>query len=89
MDETTLDQFYNLMRRFRRAVYSIKRPEMTLPDLDSTLLETYGNQEGEDFNYHYQSHGYHPLVCYDGISENPIILYSERITCKTNGAVGK
>ena len=68
MDKTTLEQFYNLMRRFRKVVYNIKRPEMVLLDLDSTLLDTYGNQEGEDFNYHYQSHGYHPLVCYDGIT---------------------
>ena len=68
MDETTLDQFYNLMRRFRKVVYAIKKPEMILLDLDSTLLDTYGNQEGEDFNFHYQSHGYHPLVCYDGIT---------------------
>lgn len=41
---------------------------MLLLDVDSTLFDTYGNQEGEDFNYHYQSHGYHPLVCYDGIT---------------------
>ncbi len=37
-------------------------------DLDSTFLDTYGHQEGEGFNFHYQSHGYHPLVCYDGIT---------------------
>lgn len=70
MDVTTLNQFYNLMRRFRKVVYSIKKPEMILLDVDSTLLDTYGKQEGEDFNYHYQSHGYHPLVCYDGITGN-------------------
>ena len=68
LDETTLNQFYNLMRRFRKVVYSIKKPEMILLDLDSTLLNTYGHQEGEGFNYHYQNHGYHPLVCYDGIT---------------------
>lgn len=68
MDETTLEQFCNLMCRFRKIVYSIKKPEMILLDVDSTLLDTYGNQEGEGFNYHYQSHGYHPLVCYDGIT---------------------
>ena len=68
MDETTLEQFYSLMRRFRKVVYSIKKPEMILLDVDSTLLDTYGNQEGEGFNYHYQSHGYHPLVCYDGMT---------------------
>ena len=68
LDETTLNQVYNLMRRFRKVVYSIKKPEMILLDLDSTLLNTYGHQEGEGFNYHYQDHGYHPLVCYDGFT---------------------
>ena len=68
MDETTLNQFYVLMRRFRKVVYAIKRPQLLLLDLDSTLLDTYGHQEGEGFNFHYQSHGYHPLVCYDGMT---------------------
>lgn len=68
MDESTLNQFYALMRRFRKVVYSVKKPEMLLLDLDSTLLNTYGHQEGEGFNFHYQNRGYHPLVCYDGIT---------------------
>ena len=68
MDDTTLNQFYDLMRRFRKVVYSIKKPEMILLALDSTLLNTYGHQEGEDFNFHYQDDRYHPLVCYDGIT---------------------
>ena len=34
-------------------------------NIDSTLLDAYGNQEGEGFNYHYQAHGYHPLLCHD------------------------
>lgn len=37
-------------------------------DLDSTLLNTYGRQEGEGFNFHYQAHGYHPLLCFDGLT---------------------
>ena len=68
MDETTLQQFYDVMRKFRKTVYSIQKPELVLLDLDSTLLNTYGRQEGEGFNFHYQNHGYHPLVCYDGIT---------------------
>ena len=68
MDEATLNQFYDLMRRFRKVVYSVKKPEMLLLDLDSTLLNTYGHQEGQGFNFHYQNRGYHPLVCYDGIT---------------------
>lgn len=57
MDKTTLNQFYILMRRFRKVVYAIKRPPLLLLDLDSTLLDTYGHQEGNGFNFHYQSHG--------------------------------
>lgn len=68
MDESTLEQFYALMRRFRKVVYAIKKPQLLLLDLDSTLLDTYGHQEGEGFNFHYRKHGYHPLVCYDGMT---------------------
>ena len=68
MDDATLRQFHDIMRRLRRVVYAIKKPPMLLLDLDSTLLDTYGHQKGEGFNFHYQSHGYHPLVCYDGMT---------------------
>lgn len=68
MDDATLRQFYDIMRKLRKVVYAIRKPQMILLDLDSTLLDTYGHQEGEGFNFHYQSHGYHPLVCYDGIT---------------------
>lgn len=41
---------------------------MVLLDIDSTLFSTYGNQEGEGFSYHYSSHGYLPLFCYDRLT---------------------
>ena len=63
MDADTLAQLENI-----EAIYSIKHPEQMLFDLDSTLLNTYGSQEGEGFNYHYQAHGYHPLLCFDGLT---------------------
>jgi hypothetical protein len=68
MDGDTLDQFDEMGREFRRRVYTCSPPEMMLFDLDSTLLETYGKQEGEAFNTHYRAHGYHPFVCYDGLT---------------------
>ena len=68
MDEDTLDQLNQITRELRKIIYSIKKPEFMLFDIDSTLLDTYGNQEGEGFNYHYQAHGYHPLLCYDGLT---------------------
>ena len=68
MDATTLKQFCQITRQMRQRVYALSKPELLLLDLDSTLLDTYGKQEGESFNYHYQSHGCHPLVCYDGMT---------------------
>lgn len=68
MDEDTLLQFDDIDKSLRDIIYSIKRPEHVLLDLDSTLFGTYGHQEGEGFNFHYQAHGYHPLLCYDGLT---------------------
>ncbi len=68
MNEDTLMQFDDIDKRLRDIIYSIKCPEHMLLDLDSTLFGAYGNQEGEGFNFHYQAHGYHPLLCYDGLT---------------------
>lgn len=68
MDGNTLDQLNQIFRELRKVIYSIKKPEFMLFDIDSTLLDTYGSQEGEGLNYHYQTHGYHPLLCYDGLT---------------------
>ena len=68
MDEDTLNQFLAIGRELRKKIYSIQRPQAVILDLDSTLLDAYGRQEGRAFNFHYQSNGYHPLVCYDGMT---------------------
>ena len=68
MDEGTLLQFDDIDKCLRDIIYAINRPEHMLLDLDSTLFDTYGKQEGEGFNFHYQAHGYHPLLCYDGLT---------------------
>ena len=68
MDKDTLEQLNQIIRELRKIVYSIKKPDFMLFDIDSTLLDTYGHQEGEGFNFHYQAHGYHPLLCYDGLT---------------------
>lgn len=68
MDTDTLSQRNQITRELRKVIYSIKKPEFMLFDIDSTLLDAYGNQEGEGFNYHDQAHGYYPLLCYDGLT---------------------
>lgn len=70
MDEDTLKQIDQIEVKIRDTVYAIRHPEFMLFDLDLTLLNTYRNQEGEGFNYHYQSHGYHPLLCFDGLTQD-------------------
>src|SRR5699024_3975095 len=37
-------------------------------DLDSTHSDTFGNQELTDYNAHYGTTGYHPLVAFDGLT---------------------
>ena len=68
MDEDTLNQFLAITRVLRMRIYSIQMPQAVILDLDSTLLDAYGKQEGRAFNFHYRSNGYHPLVCYDGMT---------------------
>lgn len=68
MDESSLRQLDQIGQTMRDTVYAIRHPERMLFDLDSTLLNTYGHQEGEGFNFHYQAHGYHPLLCFDGLT---------------------
>ena len=79
MDEDTLNQFLAIRRTLRKKIYSIQMPQAVILNLDSTLLDTYGRQEGRAFNFHYQSNGYHPLVCYDGMTGDLIkIVHSAK-----------
>ena len=54
MDDDTLNQFLTIARMLRKKIYSIQIPETVILDLDSTLLNAYGSQEGRAFNFHYQ-----------------------------------
>jgi hypothetical protein len=88
MDETTHLQFYGIMKKMRNTVYSINQPEVVLLDLDSTLLNTYGKQKGKAFNYVYRSNGYHPLVCYDGMTGDLIkIELRDGAVYSSNGVI--
>ena len=58
MNEDTLKLFQEISQILRKRIYSIQIPQAMILDLDSTLLATYGKQEGRAFNFHYQSNGY-------------------------------
>ncbi len=48
--------------------YKIKKPEHFIFDLDSTAVQTYGNQCGSSYNYHYTNRSFHPLLLFDGLT---------------------
>lgn len=68
MDEASLAQLEEILKILRQRAYTIQRPEHVIFDLDTTLFPVYGKQEGGAFNFHYQADGYHPLVCFDGMT---------------------
>ena len=69
MDAETEDQFNDILKELRKNVYSIEgRPNMIIFDPDTTLLETYGEQEGSAWNNHYKAEGYHPMVCFNAVN---------------------
>ena len=70
LDHDTLEQLNEIAKTMREIIYSIEMPAEVLFDIDTTHFETYGNQEGSSFNTHYQSTGYHPILCYDAISKD-------------------
>lgn len=69
MSEETVDEFWKVMRELRKTIYRIEGlPNQILLDLDTTLIPTFGKQEGASYNNHYASNGYHPLLCFDGFT---------------------
>ena len=68
MDETTLAQFDTINEQMREIIYSIQMPEQMLFDVDTTHFNTYGDQEGAGYNAHYQAHGFHPILCFNGLN---------------------
>lgn len=87
MDATTIEQLNEIMRRLRKVVYSIEGlPTAMLFDLDTTLLNTYGDQEGSAWNFHYRDTGYHPQMCFNGLNGDLLRIQLRNGTqyCSTN-----
>lgn len=61
-------QFQSANEILMDKVYSVEMPNQVLIDLDSTNCQTFGNQYGSNYNFHYSANGYHPLVAFDGLT---------------------
>lgn len=68
LDMDNVKQFEDINKVLMDKVYSIETPKQILLDLDSTNCQTFGNQYGSNYNFHYSANGYHPLVAFDGLT---------------------
>ena len=68
LDDETKQQLENLNKEILRASYSAEPPENIVLDVDTTLLPTYGKQEGGEYVYHYDAVGFHPIAVFDGLT---------------------
>ena len=63
------------------------RPERILIDADSTDDPTYGDQEGSAYHGYYAQHMYHPLLLWDGDTDQPIAAILRPGTCHASRGV--
>ena len=68
VSEETIAQFQVLNQALIDKVRLERNATEMIIDLDSTHSDTFGNQEDANFNAHYGTNGYHPLVAFDGLT---------------------
>ena len=65
LDESTFDQLKEINRMLIEHYFDLHPPEYLIFDIDTTYLETFGNQEGGSYNTHYSCKGLSPILIYD------------------------
>ena len=68
LDESSVHHMEKLNWNLLRLAYQRKPPENIVLDVDTTLLPTYGKQEGGAYVYHYDAVGFHPIAVFDGLT---------------------
>lgn len=64
----TIEDFQTLNQTLIDQARTVRNDTEMIIDLDSTHSDTFGHQEQTDYNAHYQTNGYHPLVAFDGLT---------------------
>src|SRR5690625_1303902 len=67
-DNESLDQLNQANQELLDKIHQYRNAESIILDLDSTHADTYGDQEDTAFNAYYGTIGFHPLVCFDGMT---------------------
>ncbi len=58
-----LKQFQKLQKKLRGIAYEIEKPEEVILDVDTTYDPASPNMHGSNFNTHYGTTGFSPLIC--------------------------
>lgn len=66
--DKTIEDFQTLNQTLLDQARTVRNDTEMIIDLDSTHSDTFGHQEQTDYNPHYQTNGYHPLVAFDGLT---------------------
>lgn len=98
--QPTLSRFENAIDRktcYRLAVALVQlyltergrqgRPHRILIDADSTADPTHGDQEGSAYHGYYQQHMYHPLLLFDGDTDQLICAVLRPGTCHASQGI--
>lgn len=64
----TLFELHGLATTLNEIYFKQVNQQVMIIDIDSTHADTYGKQENTDYNGHYGTTGYHPLVAFDALS---------------------
>lgn len=66
--EKNIEELQTMNQALLDKVYPFHNDADFIIDLDSTYTDTFGRQEQANYNAHYQTYGYHPLVAFDGVT---------------------
>src|SRR5690625_3316379 len=67
-DNESLEQLNLANQELLDKIHQYRDAKSIILDLDSTHADTYGDQEDTAFNAHYGTIGFHPLVCFNGMT---------------------
>ncbi|MEB7772168.1 IS1380 family transposase [Kurthia gibsonii] len=70
IDSTGVKQIGKANRELLDQIHQRRRAKELICDLDSSYAETYGEQEQADYNHHYGVVGFHPLLAFDGLTDD-------------------
>ena len=65
--DENLDGLCRINRELLAKAEAMDSPQRVVPDMDSTEIPDYGEQEQSAYNGHFESTCYHPLLLFNGV----------------------